>query len=194
MFSMGKASVHKIISYIRAGILLHLVTLIEIVTFFFLFRGFYINLWLYSSHWLLKFFTPLALILMPAFAQFDARSRFQNYKLVKDQLYLYGFQPRIIKPFVKSRCQRDAAIAAARELGMGDQCKYFFKSNGYSWYHFFPDVIFSRPKVLLTKNFWVTTLFVKTYQPKINFDELKRTKQKAKKPSFQMASDIVSGV
>jgi hypothetical protein len=107
---------------------------------------------------------------MPLFAQLDARSRYQNYKLVKDRLYLHGFQPRIIRPFMKSRCQRDAVNAAAYELGMSANCKTYFRNEGYKWYNLFPDVIFLDPWILYTKNFWITTLFSKTYHSKINFE------------------------
>jgi hypothetical protein len=112
---------------------------------------------------------------MPLFAQLDARSRYQDYKFVKDRLYLYGFQTRILKPFMKSRCQRDAAKTAATELGMMRQCEEYLKQKGYEWYHLFPDILFKQPSILLTKNFWMTTLFAKTYRPQINFSKRKST-------------------
>jgi hypothetical protein len=132
----------------------------------------------------------LPFISLPVFAQLDARSRFQNYKLIKDQLYLYGFNPRIMKLFIRSRCQRDAAITAAQESGMGKQCKNFFRNNGYRWYHLLPDAVVSKPGTLLTKNFWMITLFVKTYHSRIGPGKVSANKEKAKKPSFQMAPGI----
>jgi len=107
---------------------------------------------------------------MPLFAQLDARSRYQNFKLIRDSLHTHGFQKRILKPFIKSRCQRDAIKAAAGELGMLDLCKQYFKESGYRWYHLLPDVVRTKPSVLLTRNFWVTTIFEKTYHSKFDFD------------------------
>jgi len=82
---------------------------------------------------------------------------------------MYGFQARIVKPFVKSRCQRDATKAAAAELGYLKNCQLLFKEHGYKWYHLFPDTVFNNPTMLFTKNFWKTTLFTETYLSKINF-------------------------
>ena len=161
----------KFISYLKAGYLLHLITFSEIVFFSWFYYFFDTVSWFKNDFFILKLIVLSPAICMPLFAQLDARSRYQNYKLVKDHLYIYGFQTRILKPFVKSRCQRDAAKAAAYELGMLQQCKEYFKNNGYKWYHLFPDVIFKKPSILLTKNFWITTLFAKTYQSKIVFKE-----------------------
>jgi hypothetical protein len=162
----------NIISYLRAGYLLHLITLFEIIffsSFFYLADVAWFNT---SDYILVKLLAVSPSVCMPLFAQLDARSRYQNYKLVKDHLYIYGFQTRILKPFIKSRCQRDAAKTAAEELGLSHQCREFFKSYGYKWYHLFPDVIFKKPSILLTKNFWITTLFAKTYRPKVDFKKI----------------------
>jgi len=104
-----------------------------------------------------------------SFRPTGCKIRYQDYKLVKDSLYIYGFQKRILKPFVKSRCQSDAAKTAASELGMSNQYREYSKSIGYKWYHLFPDVIFKNPAILFTKNFWSSTLFAKTYHAKIDF-------------------------
>jgi hypothetical protein len=125
--------------------------------------------WLTSDYFFFKVNSSQPDDGMPLFAQLDARSRYQNYKLVKDNLFAYGFQKRIVKPFIKSRCQRDAVKAAAYDLGRSQQCKEYFRINGYKWYHLTPDVIFKDPSLLLTKNFWITTLFAKTYHSKIDF-------------------------
>jgi len=162
----------KLISYFKAGSLLHLITLSEILFFSCLYLSFDVVSWLKGDFLLLKLIALSPSVCMPLFAQLDARSRYQNYKLVKDHLYIYGFHTRIIKPFIKSRCQRDAAKAAAYELGMMEHCEEYFKKTGYKWYHLFPDVIFTKPSILLTKNFWITTLFAKTYRPKIDFNKL----------------------
>jgi hypothetical protein len=96
---------------------------------------------------------------------------YQNYKLVKDNLYSYGFQTRLLKPFIQSSCQRDAVKVAADELGMLPQCREYFKSYGYKWYHLIPDIVLKKPSVLFTKNFWSTTLFTKTYHPRVDFEK-----------------------
>jgi hypothetical protein len=163
----------KVVSYLKASYLLHAITIFEIIFFSSLYYFIDVVSWFSSSDYMiLKLLAISPSICMPLFAQLDARSRFQNYKLVKDHLYLYGFQPRILKPFLKSRCQRDAAIAAANELGLSNHCREYFRGFGYKWYHLFPDIIFKQPSVLLTKNFWLTTLFTKTYHPKIDFETI----------------------
>ncbi len=162
----------KVISYLKAGVLLHMITLFEAVFFSYLYTSFNVISWLMGDFFILKLIMLSPAVCMPLFAQLDARSRYQNYKLVKDHLYIYGFQKRILKPFLKSRCQRDAAKAAADELGLSYQCREYFRSYGYKWYHLFPDVIFKKPSILLTKNFWLTTLFTKTYHPKIDFKKI----------------------
>ncbi|HEY0433166.1 MAG TPA: hypothetical protein VGC95_04805 [Chitinophagaceae bacterium] len=163
---------NKLRSYLRAGILLHVITVVEIGCFTSLFCFADMDSWFSPSYSFLKYIAFSPSVGMPLFAQLDARSRYQNYKLIKDNLYRYGFQKRILRPFIKSRCQRDAIRAAAMELGMLDVCRDFFRTQGYRWYHMLPDVVFDQPSVLLTKNFWVTTLFEKNYQPKHNYQKL----------------------
>lgn len=90
--------------------------------------------------------------------------------MLRDQFYFFGFQPRIIKPFIKSRCQRDAALAAAYELGLAEVCKKHFYEKGYRWFHVFPDFVFARPQFLLTKHFWLTTFFAKKYKAKVDYE------------------------
>ena len=112
-----------IISYLKTGYLLHLVTLSEITLIFFCFQYWQIGQWLTAGHfaWKLALISPL--LIAPVFPQLDARSRYQNYKQVKDHLYKKGFEPRLVKLFSQTRCQRCAAWVAADELGMGDACK-----------------------------------------------------------------------
>jgi hypothetical protein len=162
----------KFISYLKASYLLHLITLSEIACFGCLYYSFDVLSWLRNDLSVLKLIALSPAVCMPLFAQLDARSRYQNYKLVKDHLYIYGFQTKTLKPFLKSRCQRDAAKAAANELGMLQQCNEYFKSNGYRWYHLFPDVVFKKPSILFSKFFWATTLFTKTYHSKIDFEKI----------------------
>jgi hypothetical protein len=159
----------KIISYLKAGCSLHLVTLTEVLIYFFILLLPGVRSWLTGNYSFLKILALCPAITFPLIAQLDARSRYQNYKLIKDNLHIYGFQKRLLKPFIKSRCQRDAIKAAAGELGILRQCNDYFKDSGYRWYHLLPDVVFDKPSVILTKNFWSTTLFEKKYHPKLNF-------------------------
>lgn len=120
----------------------------------------------------LRIYFILFMISLPIFSQLDARSRFQNYKQIKDQLYAYGFDKRIFKPIIKSRCQRDAALLACDELGHKDIGKSHFRSFGYRWYHLLPDYVIQKPQFLLTKYFWRTTFFTPTYYPKFDYADI----------------------
>jgi hypothetical protein len=161
----------KTISYLRVGYFLHIITFIEILFSYCLFYFFDISSWLATDNTLLKSAVLSPVLALPLIAQLDIRSRYQNYKLVKDNLFIYGFQTRLLKPFSRSSCQRDAVKVAADELGMLYQCREYFKSNGYKWYHIVPDIVLKKPSVLFTKNFWFATLFTKTYHPRIDFEK-----------------------
>ena len=143
----------KIIFYLKVGYLLHIITVTELLFSFFLFYLLDIPSWGANDVTLIKIVALCLVVLLPLIAQLDARSRYQNYKLIKDHLYIHGFKTRILKPFLKSSCQRDAAKVAADELGMLSQCLQYFKSNGYRWYHLIPDIVLIKPSVLLTRNF-----------------------------------------
>src|SRR5215467_4364764 len=134
----------KIISYLKAGFLLHLMTLTELLIFFFLLSSPGFRSWIAGNYSFLKLLAISPASCLPLMAQFDARSRYQNYKLIKDNLYIYGFQKRLLKPFIKSRCQRDAIKAAAGELGILHLCTEYFRDSGYRWYHLLPDVVFDK--------------------------------------------------
>jgi hypothetical protein len=163
----------KIISYLKVGYFLHIITLIELSLSCCLFYFLDIPSWLANDLTIVKIIILCPTVIMPLMAQLDARSRFQNYKLIKDRLYVYGFQTRILRPFLRSSCQRDAVKTAAGELGMLAECLQYFKSNGYNWYHLVPDIVLKKPSVLLTTNFWMTTFFTKTYYSKFNFENIR---------------------
>lgn len=168
---MENATLQNIKSYILAGRLLHIITAIEVVAVFIIIP------YLHSIESTslfgmgLIYYAILYLISLPIFSQLDARSRFQNYKQIKDQIYIYGFKNRILKPVIKSRCQRDAALLAATELGFKKECNNYFRLYGYRWYNLTPDFLFKKPQFLLTKYFWKTTFFTPTYNSKINYRE-----------------------
>jgi hypothetical protein len=98
--------------------------------------------------------------------QFDAYSRYQNYKMAKDLMYQYGFKKNLIKIFSNSRCQRDAFAEAAKSVGYKKEIDNYFYSVGFRWYHILPVIILKKPTVLLTKEYWITTLFVANYKSK----------------------------
>jgi len=170
---MKRATVWEIImsspvaSYAKAGRLLHVMTAAELVM-----------LCIFCSNLPVPFAEGLGpgstfkwtllsvLATLPILGQLDARSRYQNYKQIKDQLLLWGFDERILRPTLKSRCLRDAALAAADELGYGSRCRAHFLSCGYSWYHLLPDFVFRSPQLLLSGYFWRTTFFVSGYHPR----------------------------
>jgi hypothetical protein len=157
-------------SYLIAGKLLHFITLIEILAIVFLIP--LISKIDAGSNIIiigLKLFATSYVISLPLFAQLDARSRFQNYKQIKDQIFIYGFDKRIFKPVLKSRCQRDAAWLSAKELGHGEKCRIYFYLNGYRWFHLFPDFVFSNPQFIFTSYFWKTTFFSSKYVSKIDY-------------------------
>ncbi|MFV0422873.1 hypothetical protein [Oleidesulfovibrio sp.] len=77
--------------------------------------------------------------------QADAFSRFREFKRLRAMLARYGYNPRLLRPVSSSRCQRDAAMLAARETGYGAQAMRYFKECGYRWYHILPDAIVRNP-------------------------------------------------
>lgn len=77
--------------------------------------------------------------------QADALARYHEFKRVYRMLARFGFCPRILRPMSTSRCQRDAALLAAREAGCQEQVKHVFHALGYRWYHILPDAIVANP-------------------------------------------------
>ena len=148
-----------IAGYLSAGKLLHAITVAEMVTILTIAA-------LIGQH-PLAYPTLIALSLFPLFTQLDARSRFQEYKRVKDQLTRYGPDRRIFKSVAGSRCQRDAAHAAARQLGYAKHCRFYYRAAGYRWYHVLPDFVKRHPRFLISAAFWRTTFFMPTYPDKM---------------------------
>lgn len=158
----------NVVRYLQTGYLLHLMGLSSIILFFlfgkvFLFHwnsGAGVGKLILSGYASSYFFTLIF------FSQLDARSRFQNYKMVKDKFYEYGFDARLLRPFMYSRCQRDAILVAAKEFKFEKAWKNLTLTSGFRWYHLFPTIIVRRPGVLFTKSYWSKTLFVKGYHSK----------------------------
>jgi len=98
------------------------------------------------------------------FSQFDAYGRYQNYKQIKDALYKNGFDPRLARPFCRSKCQREAVLTAARDLDYLIETKAYFYKEGYRFYHILPDEFMQNPFVLFHSMFWKRILFTKHYK------------------------------
>jgi hypothetical protein len=170
VYRVSGSFLSKLKTYLLTGKLLHFITFFELILIILVVPLLY-EIETTAGPLLtgLRYFSMGWLISLPVFSQLDARSRYQNYKKIKDQIFCYGFKARILKPILKSRCQRDAAIVSARELGYEKECKGFFNSNGYRWYHIIPDFIFTHPQFLLSKYFWMTTFFVPRYKSKVDY-------------------------
>jgi len=89
--------------------------------------------------------------------QADAFSRFREFKRIKAIFSRRGFTPRILKLVSTSRCQRDAALLAAKETGHRHLAATYFKKLGYRWYHIIPDAISRNPMNFFSSNFLRTT-------------------------------------
>lgn len=158
------AGLHRGIRYIRVGLLLHLVSLLQI-----LISGLLTEQSLAclsgGDRTGMVIYAVLACLSLSSvgFAQLDARSRFQDYKRVKDLLFENGFQHKIIKVFLFSRCQREAVRTAARDLGHLAELDRYYRACGFHWYHVLPDILIKKPALLFTRRYWQTTLFARTY-------------------------------
>ena len=102
----------------------------------------------------------------------DGWSRYQNYKLAKDQLFIYGFNHRIAKMYKGSKCQRNAVLVAAKELGFEQETKDYYKSRGVKWFHYIPYFMVNDPLFLFRKKFWSRTFLEKNYQPRFDYRKM----------------------
>ena len=141
--------------YLSANLLLHAITMVELLAMLAMIR--FMDATVYTGLVLAAFG------LFPLFTQLDARSRFQEYRKVLDQLIRYGPDRRIFKSMAGSRCRRDAAMAAARQLGYATAGSALYTAAGYRWYHLVPDFVMRHPLFFLNAAFWHDTFFVPTY-------------------------------
>lgn len=164
-YSDIKIIMMRICRYLQTGYLLHFITLLAVVLCIFSLIE-TIDVLKNANDWkesaLMVYFT-LYIFSLLFFSQLDAYSRYQNYKMIKDKIFYYGFDTRILKPFVYSRCQRDAISVAVRELNYSEEWKILMKQYDFRWFHLLPHIIIGKPSVLFTKQYWSKTLFVKTY-------------------------------
>lgn len=167
-YSIFKVLSMRILRYFQTGYLLHLITGLSVWMVFHWSEKLFIAIKSHDGIWqilLFGFLTGHFLSLL-FFSQLDARSRFCNYKMIKDKLYEYGFDVRLFRPFMYSRCQRDAIAVAAREMNYTTEWEKLNHEFGFKWYHLLPHLVIKQPEILITTGYWNKTLFVKSYQSK----------------------------
>lgn len=91
------------------------------------------------------------------FAMADGIARHREYRRIKCMLQKHGYNERIMQLVARSRCQRDAAMLAARESGCCRQAAAFFRRLGYRWYHILPDTVLRNPFAFLSPAFLRTS-------------------------------------
>lgn len=158
----------RVIRYLQTAYLLHLMALASIFLSYYFTKEFLLHWENTGSYWKLILYGICAIYFFTLilFSQFDARSRYQNYKLAKDRLFKYGFDSRLLKPFMYSRCQRDAIASAAKDLKFKREWNQLISEMGFRWYHLLPVIVIQNPLVLFSKEYWSKTLFVSTYHSK----------------------------
>ena len=163
----------KWVSYYSAGRLLHwslLLFLLESLVYYeMLSRAlangnlFWIGFWIWSF---MFSFIHIFLVIM------DSWSRFQDYKKAKDLFFMYGIRPRLAERFIGSKCQRNAALQAARELGLEADLKAHYQNRGVKWYHYVPYFMVSDPYFMIRKAFWQRTFLEKYYESRFDYHQL----------------------
>jgi len=88
----------------------------------------------------------------------DGWSRYQNYKRVKDQFFIHGFNKKITLIYIGSKCHRMAAETAAEELGIKDQVQQCYRDLGVKWYHYIPYFMIKEP-FFCSKKYFGRALF-----------------------------------
>ena len=163
----------NIYRYWKVGRLLHFVAFLALVVALISYLRLSVTDFSTESHlWYMWLVTFIMFFNMCILAELDGYSRFQNYKQVKDQMFINGFQERQLKPLLKSSCQREAAILAGEELGLEKEVRNYFWDCGYRWYHVIPDFVFENPIFLFSSFFWRTTFFTPYYKPKVNYESI----------------------
>ena len=165
--SVSKIRMERFLRFIKVGAFLHVMSVASVIIMFISSRiafEFYHDglvahavIWAAVAAWALT---------VPFFSELDALGRYQNYKQIKDSMYEMGYDHRLVRPFIHSKCQRDAVVAAGEDLGCEHEIKMFFKDQGYRWYHILPDAFVKNPLVLFRSMFWKMILFTKSYQLK----------------------------
>ena len=94
-------------------------------------------------------------------SQLDARSRFREYRRLKNIFMQRGLQERVLEQRTHSKCQRDAIRMAASDAGYKEEVENYFRDKSYKWYDLIPDKIKEYPLYLFNPHFWKTSLFSK---------------------------------
>jgi len=164
---------HPLISYLKVGRLLYYSLFLFILESLF----YWVNLKaavIVVSTWMTLFwgvcfifsFVHIFLVMM------DGWSRYQNYKRAKDQFYIYGFKERICNLYMGSKCQRIAALVAAKELGIENEVEQHYSSKGVKWYHYIPYFMVNDHWFLFKKYFWKRSFLEKNYTSKFDFRKI----------------------
>ena len=161
---------HPFHSYYRVGRLLHgslILFFLESWIYWLMLRQawesgslFWIMFWI---AFFLFSFLHIFLVIM------DGWSRYQDYKKAKDLFFTYRFNRRIAERYIGSKCQRNAALQAARELGMEAEVREYYGNRGVKWYHYVPYFMVRDPYFLIRKAFWQRTFLEKRYESKYDF-------------------------
>ena len=161
------------VSYLRVGRLLYyslfLFVLESWVYWFFLKASFQHDDVVTQVFWLVCFlfsFVHIFLVLM------DGWSRYQNYKRAKDLFFEYGFRKAVASNYIVSKCQREAALVAASELGIEDKVLDYYSKCGVKWFHYIPYFVIKDPLFLIRKAFWSRTFLERGYTSRFNFKKL----------------------
>ena len=88
----------------------------------------------------------------------DGYKRYMEFRRLKHLLLRHGCRSMIFRAGSSSRCQRDAAMAAAKETGYRAQAEHYYRSRGYRWYHLLPDGAAEDPCFLISPRFIKATL------------------------------------
>jgi hypothetical protein len=83
----------------------------------------------------------------------DGYCRYREYRRLKRMMARWGFHPRLLLPVAASRCQRDAALAAASDTGHLAPARRQFRELGYRWYHLLPDQTVDNPLRFFSPDF-----------------------------------------
>ena len=103
--------------------------------------------------------TALSLTTGAFFSVADILSRHREYLRIRKMLVDNGYSEKIFKAVAASRCQRDAALWAAKQAGYGMMAKKVYRSMGYRWYHVIPDMLVKNPFRLFTPKFLRTAFW-----------------------------------
>lgn len=107
----------------------------------------------------------LWLTAVACFALADALSRYRECLRLVRLFRRYGFRTRLLRPLASSRCQRDAALAAAARCGVRTRTRAYFRGLGYRWYHLLPDPVMRNPFLFLHPGFLLQATLSRRLRP-----------------------------